>query len=402
MDVFFARQAIFDQSLSVWGYELLFRSGENSYADHVSGSYATAHVLANTLLSSGGTDLLNGKPALVNFDEKLLLDRVGIGLPPEKVVIEVLETVAATPEVLAACREYKSLGYRLALDDFVFQPGYEGLVELADIVKIDFQLTPLQAQTALLKRLKTKDRLLLAEKVETREEFEWSRKSGYDLFQGYFFARPVIVKKNAIPSSRVSAIAILKELQAEELDFAAIEKRIRNDVGLSYRLLSYVNSANFAVRSSITSINQALMLLGEKELRRWMRVIAMSNLGKNKPGELVSQALVRARLMEAMATERGAPDPEEAFFAGMFSLLDALLDRPLREILQEMRVDRLLSIYEESDASPLAKTFQLVTSYERADWTSTDRLARELSLDPARVAEIYREALGWVSRSLSS
>ena len=403
MDVFFARQAIFDQSLSVWGYELLFRSGDTHRADHVNGSFATAHVLANTLLSSGGGDLLNGKPALVNFDERLLLDRVGIGLPADKVVIEILETVAATPEVLAACREYKNLGYRLALDDFVFQPGFEPLIELADIIKIDFQATSLQEQAAVLKKLKSNGRLLLAEKVETQEEFEWGRKSGYNLFQGYFFARPVIVKKNAIPSSRLSAIAILKELQQEDLDFLAMEKHIRHDVGLSYRLLSYVNSAKFATVSqgcSITSIGRALLLLGESELRRWMTIIAMSNLGRNKPDELVSQALIRARLMESLAKEIGRLDPSEAFLAGMFSLLDALLDRPLPDILREMRVERLLAIYGEDAVEPMAKVFQLVHCYERADWHRTDPLTRELSLEPSRVGDLYTEALGWVARSL--
>ncbi len=315
MDVLVARQAIFDRERRVHGYELLFRSqaAQNEF-DGTEGGLATQQVLANSLLVIGLDNLVGTKKAFVNFGRGPLLQGWHTSLPAENTVIEVLETVEPDAEVVEACRKLREQGYQIALDDFVFRPGYEALLDVADLLKIEIQSLPRPEQSLLIRSSKARGLQLLAEKVETYEEFEWARQAGYDYFQGYFFARPVIVRGRKIPAAKVHCLRLLQEVQRPELDFERLEMLILEDVSLSYQLLRYVNSPLFALTSSIRSIRQALLFFGETELRKWIVLATLARTADDKPGELIRHSLVRARFCESVA-QSGTQGPGAVRFS---------------------------------------------------------------------------------------
>ena len=393
MDVLVARQAIFDRERRVYGYELLFRSqaARNEF-DGTEGGLATQQVLANSLLVIGLDNLVGTKKAFVNFGRGPLLQGWHTSLPAENTVIEVLETVEPDAEVVEACRKLREQGYQIALDDFVFRPGYEPLLDVADLLKIEIQNLPRPEQKLLIHSSKARGLQLLAEKVETYEEFEWAKQAGYDYFQGYFFARPVIMRGRKIPAAKVHCLRLLQEVQRPELDFERLEMLILEDVSLSYQLLRYVNSPLFALTSSIRSIRQALLFFGETELRKWIVLATLARTADDKPGELIRHSLVRARFCESVAKSAQKGLEQSAFLTGLFSLLDALIDRPLEETLSGMclapEITAVLS-GQAPESDPLAGVFQLARAYEVADWPRVEEIARQLGVPVAGLGEVY-------------
>ncbi len=404
MDVLVARQAIFDRDRRVYGYELLFRSqaARNEF-DGTEGGLATQQVLANSLLVIGLDNLVGTKKAFVNFGRGPLLQGWHTSLPAENTVIEVLETVEPDAEVVEACRKLREQGYQIALDDFVFRPGYEPLLDVADLLKIEIQSLPRPEQSLLIRSSKARGLQLLAEKVETYEEFEWAKQAGYDYFQGYFFARPVIVRGRKIPAAKVHCLRLLQEVQRPELDFERLEMLILEDVSLSYQLLRYVNSPLFALTSSIRSIRQALLFFGETELRKWIVLATLARTADDKPGELIRHSLVRARFCESVARLARKDLEQSAFLTGLFSLLDALIDRPLEETLSGMclapEITAVLS-GQAPESDPLAGAFQLARAYEVADWPRVEEIARQLSVPVASLGDVYLAATGWAQQVL--
>ena len=320
-------------------------------------------------------------------------------LPIQSIVIEVLETVEPDSEVLEACRNLRAEGYLVALDDFVCHPRFDPLTELVDILKIDIQISSRAEQREMIAKYQSRGIKMLAEKVETHEEFEWSREAGYEYFQGYFFAKPVMMKGRQVPGFKTNHLKLLEQLQQRDLDFVRVEKLILNDVSFSYRVIRYVNSGAFAHSQPVTSIRQALVILGERETRKWIALATLPALAKDKPNEIVVHAMVRARFCELLAALARPPAcTADAALIGMFSLLDAIIDRPLQQIVNEMHLspaisDALLS-EAESDNS-FAWILQLVLNYEAANWDTVAELALKLRMEVAEVGSIYLEALRW-------
>jgi c-di-GMP-related signal transduction protein len=404
MDVLVARQAIFDRDRRVHGYELLFRSqsGQNEF-DGTEGGLATRQVLANSLLVIGLDNLVGGKKAFVNFGRGPLLQGWHLALPPASTVIELLENVEADDEVVEACRKLRKEGYQLALDDFVFRAGCERLLEVADLVKIEIQSMPQPEQKVLVRSYRARGLQTLAEKVETHEEFEWAREAGYDFFQGYFFARPVIVRGRKIPAAKVHCLRLLQEAQRAELDFDRLETLILKDVSLSYQLLRYVNSPLFALANRIRSIRQAMMFFGENELRKWIALATLARTAEDKPGELILHSLVRARFCELLAQSAQKGWEQSAFLMGLFSLLDALIDRPIEEALAEMNLAPEIAAIlsgRAPEGDPLGRVYQLARAYEVADWTRVEKLGGQLAIPTGSLGEVYCAAAGWARQVL--
>jgi c-di-GMP-related signal transduction protein len=404
MDVLVARQAIFDRERRVYGYELLFRShpGRNEF-DGTEGGLATKQVLANTLLVIGLDNLVGTKKAFVNFGRGPLLQGWYASLPRENTVIELLETVEPDAEVLEACRNLREQGYQLALDDFVLRPGCELLLDVADLVKIEIQSIPRPQQMLLVRTAKARGLQMLAEKVETYEEFEWARQAGYDYFQGYFFARPVILRGRHIPAAKLHCLRLLQEAQQPELDFERLEMLILEDVSLSYQLLRYVNSPLFALTSSIRSIRQALMFFGETELRKWIVLATLARTAEDKPSELIRHSLVRARFCESVARLARKGHEQSAFLTGLFSLLDALVDRPLEQMLSGMclapEIPAVLS-GKAPAGDALAGVYQLALAYEVGDWERVEQLGQQLGVSIPSLGDEYCAAAGWAQQVL--
>jgi c-di-GMP-related signal transduction protein len=403
MDVFVARQPIFDRSRELYAYELLFRSDDvDNRFDGTEAGSATTQVIANSLLTIGLENVAGGKKAFLNFDEQLLMGGLHSMLPPEAVVLEILESVGPSDELIAACYELNRQGYTFALDDFVGGQRLEPLTQIAKIIKVDMRATSKPDQERLLETYRPRGITMLAEKVETHEEFEWARNAGYDYFQGYFFARPAVLRAQQIPASKVNCLRLLREMQNSELDYERLTSIISQDVSFSYKLLRYVNSALFARYGETTSISHALARLGEEAIRHWVALAALPVLAKDKPGELVTHSLVRASFCERLSRQAGLAEPGQGFLMGLFSLLDALLDVPLEEALRQTGVEPLISgaLLGTSQNDPLGDVFQLVCRYEAADWKAVSASAAKLDTKASCVGQAYSESTLWAQQAL--
>lgn len=404
MDALVARQAIFDRERRLFGYELLFRSNARPDAfDGTEAGLATKQVLANSLLVIGLENLVGANKAFVNFGRVQLLQGLYSSLPPANTVIELLETVKPDDEVIEACRLVRAAGYQLALDDFVLRPGSERLMDVADFVKIEIKSADQAGHKALVDLARKRGLKTLAEKVETQEEFEWTRSVGYEYFQGYFFAKPANVRGRHIPSSKLHCLQLLKEAQQPELDFDRLEELILKDVSLSYQLLRYVNSPLFALTSTIRSIRQALLYFGESELRKWITLATLTRAGDDKPNELIRHSLVRARFCELVAELASATLAETGFLTGLFSLLDALTDRPLEETLVELSLAPDIAAALAGKAAkndPLAGILDLARAYESANWERVGEIGANIGIPIEGFGDAYCQAAGWAKQLL--
>ena len=397
-NIFVARQPIFKRNKEVFAYELLFRSGLTNYFDPLQdGEEATSKVITNSFLLIGIPAITEGKKAFINFSEEMLLKGYPSLFPKEITVVEVLETVGATPEVVAACGKLAEAGYVLALDDFLYEDRFVPLIKLARIIKFDIRQmsrAELERQVKVVSRYNVK---LLAEKIETFEEFEAAKKLGFDLFQGYFFSRPHIMEGRDIPGSKLHYLQVLKVIQDEDYDFAELAKFVSRDVSLAYKLLKYVNSAYFARRQKLDSIEMVVAMLGQLTLRKWLSLMMLSYLAADKPSELLRLAAFRGSFCELIAGQLLDRRSEAGMFhtAGMFSLLPAMLDKDMAEILPELALPGNLqeALLSEVAATPLARTLALVMAYERGDWEKTISLAKKLDITLDSLPLLYEQAI---------
>jgi len=403
MNVWIARQPIFDRNLQLHAYELLFRREQNcDLFDGADAASSTTQVIAHTFLGIGLDHVVSGRKAFVNFDRSLLVGNLHSILPRKDIVIEVLEDVAADPEVMAACRNLRANGYTIALDDFVSHPGVEPLTDFAQIIKVDIQATSREEQERMLRAYGPRGIAMLAEKVETREEFDWAMAAGYDYFQGFFFKRPAVVSGRQIPPVKAACLGLLNETRRPELDFDRIGALITGDVALSWQLLRYVNSALSFRHEEIHSIRQALAMVGEDNIRHWAALATLPSLAKDKPDELVTLALVRAHFNEYLAKVANIPEFSNAFLMGLLSLIDALIDLPLDEALRRTNVAASISaaLLETAPTGPLGTIHRLTSSWEAGDWAAVSRFARQLGVPVAVVGEAYAESTLWAEKAL--
>jgi EAL and modified HD-GYP domain-containing signal transduction protein len=339
-----------------------------------------------------------GKKAFVNFTGNLIKNKLAHLLPSAILAVEILETVEPEDHVLESCRELKRLGYTIVLDDFVFHPRFQPLVELADIIKIDFLATTPEQRKYIVQRFASFTQIkFLAEKVETQGAFEEAVDIGYAYFQGYFFSKPVIIARKDIPASKLSYLRLLQEIKMNDMDVFRIEKIIKREMSFAYRLLKYINSSAFGFRQKIRSIRQAVVLLGQRELLKWVSLNAMSFIEDNKPPELIATAVIRAYLGELVALRLGLKDvASDIFLMGLFSLIDAILDFPLIDILEELPVSEEVKAALLGEEGVFRDIHELTVSYERADWQGLFHYSEKIGLSEEALPELYLQTLAWV------
>jgi EAL and modified HD-GYP domain-containing signal transduction protein len=398
-DVFVARQPIFDAEQKLVAYELLYRSSSRNAYDSVDGTAATLNVLRDAFLVMG-SQLVGKRKAFINFNLDLLQKRTPFALPPEATVIEILEDVAGEDEVVRICTELKDAGYTIALDDFTPSNGNAApLVELADIIKVDFRLTSAAERADIIKAHKGKGIRFLAEKVETPEEFEQSRAMGYAYFQGYFFGKPHIVSAKTVPGTKTDYLRMLQELNQRDMDFPALERTIKRSTYLTYTLLNYINSAHFGLRRTVGTIMEALEFLGEHEVRRWASLAIMTFIGADKPSEVSMTCLIRAKLCEALAMATDlAGKSSELFMTGMFSMLDVLVGRPILELLEKLSVAEDIRVALTTGGNRHGDMLGLVVAYERGLWQDVDALAARLGVEAAKIPAQYGQCVQWAEQ----
>lgn len=398
-----ARQPILNTNKKVVFYELLFRNNENNYYSGIDGDKATLDVITNSFTLIGLSNLTNNKKAFINFTENLILRGTPLLLPQDKVIIEILETVNPTRDFVECCKRLKAAGYKLALDDFVFKPEYKSLMELVDIIKVDFLITKGKERANVINRVKNKKVKFLAEKVETIEDFNEAVSLGYSYFQGYFFSKPAIISSKEMPVNKVYNFEIIKFMYDDSDDFDSIEEVIKKDVSLSYKLLKFINSAAFGLKYNIQSIRQALVLMGKKELIKWIMLVTLRSIVDKNSEALMDLAIIRARFGESIARKINLHHrASEVFIMGMFSNIDALLNMPMEKALID------LPIAEDIKEALLGKENTLyfinnaILSYEKGDWKSLSLYAEKLSLKEDEIPALYVEALDWESKILDS
>jgi c-di-GMP phosphodiesterase len=395
--VLVSRQPIFRADMAVMGYELLFRDNDTESASISDGARATAQVINNSLMEIGMDELVGRHPAFVNFERTMLMGNYCESLPRERMVIEILETVTPDEAVMHRLRELRSKGYRIALDDFIFTTPISPLVEVADFVKLDLMASSWPEIEKAVSVLRAYPLRLIAEKVETREEFERARALGIDHFQGYFFCKPQNIKRQQLPVNRVAAIHLLTQLNKPDVRMAELEEAIGQNVSLSYKLLRYINSAMCGLQRQVESIRHATVLVGLERMRTWASLIVFSSFD-DAPKDVLVTGAVRARMCEQIANLRCFAQPERFFLVGLFSVLDAILDRPLDQVLPSLSLSKDISDALLEHKAQLGSVLNGVKAYERRDWPTAEA---SLGLGEDAIQQAYQSSIAWSMRTLS-
>jgi c-di-GMP-related signal transduction protein len=392
---YLARQPILNRARELFAYELLFRSSLQNSCVGLNLDLASTSVLDTSFLI-GFEKITAGHPMFINCPRDFLLrDYISL-FPPKSVVVEILETVTPDKDVIDACKRLKQSGYTIALDDFVDSPDWAPIVAMADIIKVDFRLTDRTEQTEIVSRYAGKNIRMLAEKVETQEEYAAAMQIGYSLFQGYFFCRPEMMQHRNLPSSKLAYLELLRASTAAEFDIEDLASKIKHEPSLTFRLLRYLNSAAFRLRSEIHSVAHALSLLGERELRKWIAVVSVGVLADGKPDELMTVPLVRGKFCELLAPLAGmAGHANDLFLMGLLSVMDAILDQPLDTILAELPVRAEIKEALQAHAGLYWQLLEMATAHERADWEKVSALALEMGMKEEQVSSLYITAVDW-------
>jgi len=392
---FVARQTIFDRHRKVYGYELLFRTGwENCFRGDTDD--ATRKMIADGALY-GFHELTHGAPSFVNCTRESLVNGL-VTLLPNSTVLEILETVVGDKEVVDACANYKSMGYKLALDDFQLHEGMDGLIELADYIKVDFRLSDASERAEIIDRFKGRNVTLLAEKVETEQEFQAAMTEGFSLFQGYFFCYPTVFAKKRAPANGANYLYLLSALSDGKFDVIQLSLMLKSEVTLSYQLLRLVNSAAYGMNHEVRSLQEALMLVGEQQFRKLMMNAIATETCRSRSSELLVHVLHRARFLELMAPFTGESATEQYLF-GLLSMMDVMLDMPMADLVAALPVRQEIKDALGGEVNQVSAALKLFEHYKEADWAFCIEQSQMLKSTEAQLSDLYRESLVWAEKA---
>lgn len=406
-NVFVGRQPILDRSGNLFGYELLYRNSEENRFPNVNPEKATIGVLVNTFLTIGADRVTGSYPSFINFTGELLAQDFYHQLNPKLIIIEVLEDVELTPALVSRLRELKQQGFKIALDDFVLKDQYaseKALFTTIDYIKVDFIQSNRQERQRIQHFIHSYPNVkLLAEKIETEQEYEEAKAAGYELFQGYFFATPEVVAGAVVPSFDQHTFQVMDQLNGQLPKVKDVAALITQDMALTYKLLRFINTYAFGIPRKITSIQQAIMLIGLQETKKWLYIITMHQLGEGKGNgpvkALVDYSIVRAKLCELLAKRAGYRNSDEFFLVGMFSLLNLILSKEWHEIEQEIPLSDIVMKTLMAERTMMSPFIELVQAVERMDTEDTKRLCAELEIPMNELCVYSQEANRW-SRKL--
>ncbi|WP_342559286.1 HDOD domain-containing protein [Metasolibacillus sp. FSL K6-0083] len=409
MEVFVGRQPIFNANKQIIAYELLYRNKNLTAFPMINEDVATIKVLINSFLHIGAEKITQGKPVFINFTENLLESSIDQLLKSSQVVIEILENVQITPKLIQRVRELKEKGFKVALDDFVLDKqveSYNELFQYIDYIKIDFLATTLEERKKIERKVQEKfpHIQLLAEKVEEYDQFKTAKASNYQLFQGYFFEKPQIVKGNSIPPNTIPYLNILLLLSEENPNVQLIAQNIEKDLSLAYKLLQMINNATGHVKVRIYSIRQAIMMIGIPNLRKWIYFVAMGERQIDDEEdffeEIMRASLFRAKVCEILAKRNRKKNHPEYFLVGMFSLIDILLKSTLEEIVQKLPLSNRVIDTILGQQTEMTPYLQFSMALDKLEWDKLQALGENIGLNIHEMDELYSEALAWAEKSL--
>jgi len=393
-DVYVGRQPIYNTNLGVHGYELLFRGGKDNAAamGELGADGATSTTIINSFLEIGLEKLVGDRLAFINLTEQFLLDEDALPISPKQVVLEILEDIPITIKLIKSVERLKEAGFIIALDDYIYNPSHKPIVSLVDIIKIDIMQLNQKELISHVKTLKKYKALLLAEKVETMEEFEFCRDLGFDYFQGYFLSRPRIIKSKKMPSNKLAVLNLLSVLNNSKADVEDLEEAISFDVSMSYKMLKLINSPFFGFSNKVDSIKHAIVILGRNQLRSWASMIALSKLD-DRPSEMIQIAMTRGKMCELLAEQSKLDSVETYFTAGMFSALDILMEREISGLIEPLPLSEEVVAALLKREGPMGEAINCAIAYELSK-PETAQFA-ELSSNDLFVAHI--EAVTWAN-----
>ena len=396
VSVFVARQAIFNRRQKVVAYELLFRDSPKNFFPDIAEGQATARLIMENQLNLGTRHITSGKKALINIGpESLDLDLCAF-LPCQDVVIELLESIEPTDTNYELCRELFHSNFNLALDDFVYKPQWDRFLKLVKLIKFDITITPLNDIHPIIKKLKDHKQIkLLAEKIETQEEYEVAAGMGFDYFQGYFFAKPTMMKHNDIDYNYGLVVAIYAEIMGPNPDLTKIAALFELDAALAYKLLRLINSGVFPIQSKIASLKQALVYLGQERLKKFVSLIVTAHTAGKKPAELMQVCVVRARFCELIAKKVAKHQSGEAFLTGLFSLLDAILDQPMSLLVEKLPFQDEIKAALLEEKNTLYYILKVVKAYETGSWWALEQAVIFLNIQSDILPELYQKSVDW-------
>ncbi len=392
-----ARQPILDLNKKLYAYELLFRDSINNVFPDIDGDVATSKMVEASKFNMGIADFTANKPAFINFTLETLSKGYPEMLSPDELVVEILETIKPGKRLLALCKDLFEKGYTLALDDYEHKTVWKHFYPYVKIIKIDWQNSTLDEIKEIIAAVADQPHIeLLAEKVETYEEYNQAVELGCVLFQGFFFAKPEMMKTKTLTPSQMAMAELLYETSKAELDLAGITAVFERDVSLSYKLLRYANSAMFKRRNEISSIKQALVTLGSIELKRFMGLMFASNVNPDKPSELINSAMARAKFCELAANNiKNNVDSSKAFLTGLLSLIDAILDEDIESVLAKLPLAQEIKDSLLTREGDIAQLIQLVEFIEHAQWDESTATMEKLGLTKELVVKDYNDAITW-------
>ncbi len=366
-DIFIGRQGIFDRNMGIFGYELLYRSSINNSAGDFNGDHATSQVVVNAFMEMGLDQVVGTHLAFINLTRNFLTGEHPLPFPKDKVILEVLEDIVIDAELVEGIRALAQQGYTIALDDCVYSDCLVSLLEYAKIVKIDIQALGMDKVRKHVEQFRRHPVKLIAEKVETQQEFDICRDLGFDYYQGYFLCLPRVLTGQSIPDNKLSILRLLSQLQDPNTRPSELEKIISQDLSLSYKLLRYINSAFFALPKKIESIQQALVYIGNRAIKTWVTLLVLRGI-EDKPSALTNTALTRAKMCEQLAIQNSAGDPETYFTVGLFSVVDAMMDVPMERVLNALPFTDEVHNALLHQQGPLGAALACTIAYERGDW----------------------------------
>lgn len=396
MSVYIARQPIFDRNNAIFGYELLFRQSSVNHFIEMDDDLATSELIYNSFLVFGIDNLTDGTMAFINFSKALVNSDFIELLPKNRIVVEILEREKANQSTLEACTKFRNMGYTLAMDDFVLDEENTPLLDLIDIVKVEFPSVSMEVQADLIKRYKRRIKFI-AEKIETREDYAAAFKMGYDLFQGYFFSKPAVLNSKDIGLVNTNLIRIVEELNQPEPSYRKMSDIIQMDLGLSYKLLRLVNSAYVSPRYEIQSIHQALNMLGTREVYQWMSLMLLKDIQNSENSEMVKQSLIRGKLMSFLCNEtEHSSTGFEYFFTGIFSQMDIILNKSFTDVLKGLPLSNKVKNALLGEKNELRNMLEFVVTAEKGEWKNLNQQPIAGQIAPDRFMNLYVDALKWV------
>nr|WP_249315540.1 HDOD domain-containing protein [Bacillus sp. FJAT-49711] len=384
---------------------MLYRRNQDNIFPEIDGDVATTDVIVNSFINIGIGQLSNGKPCFINFTERLLNIRLPSYFQPNEIVVEILETVEFNHGLVEICKELKNQGYKIALDDFVLNkenPYSYPLLKLADIVKVDFRETTAKTRQVIEYFSKRFHFKLLAEKIETKEEYDSAVKSGYEYFQGYFFSKPIILSTKDVPEYFQNYFVIINHLSKDEPDLDKITELIEQDLSLSYKLLKLINSPAYRPASKINSIRQAIVRLGLAELKKWLYILSIRGsvtVRSEWSNEIFFNSLVRAKMCELIAMHVNKQTEASSYFlTGMLSLMDTLLGQNMEEILHSMPLQENICEALKGHRNQMKDALDLIISIEKGDWEEFSILCTKVHLEDSIAHSCYYEAFEWAKQ----